>query len=86
MYCITVTEAGAGLVGSALPTAANRLYMHTEETFPAICHIRNTPTEPSQLQVIPSQLLVVPQVLVSGGPLNFHWGAMDKPAILADDS
>ena len=38
--------------------------LHVEETFPAIYHVRNTPAEPSRLDVTPLQPLVGPHVPV----------------------
>ena len=47
-------------------------YVTNKETFPAIYHKQNTPTEPSRLQVTQSQPHVALQVLVSRGPLKLH--------------
>jgi hypothetical protein len=44
--------------------------MHTVGTFPAMYLIQNAPNEPSQLQVPPSQPLVVPKALVLLGTIN----------------
>jgi hypothetical protein len=44
---------------------------HTYETFPAICFVQNTPTEPHQLQVTPLWPLVAPQSLFPGFHLSF---------------
>jgi hypothetical protein len=49
--------------------------MHIEETFPAIYHLQNTPTEPSRLLVIPLQPLLAQQVLVSRGLLKCQRGS-----------
>ena len=38
-------------------------------------HIQNEPTVPGRLQVTPSQPLLAPQILLSTGPLDLHWGA-----------
>jgi len=60
--------------------------LYNEEPFPAICHIQNTPTEPSRLQETPSHPLEASQVLVSWTPLNLHLGAVDIVVISDDNS
>jgi hypothetical protein len=55
-----------------------------QKIYTAIYHIQNTPTEPSRLQVTPSQSLMAPQVLVSRGPLHLwsiHWTFTGVPWI-----
>jgi len=56
-----------------------------QKTYTAIYHIQNTPTEPSRLQVTPSQPLLAPQFLVPLGPLyhwSIHWTFTGVPWIL----
>jgi hypothetical protein len=51
-------------------------HMHAHLSFSAIYAVMNTGTDPCQLQVATSNLLVAQQDLLSRGSLDFHWGTV----------